>query len=630
MTALRCCLWSIQFTQQHLPAVRSPAAIFVNFAFTNQQAVMPTVSVPRDRLFELLERTFTEEEFDELCFEFGLELDGVVSEKPAIGARALSAGVDIAEEIMYKIEIPANRYDLLCLEGLAQALRVFLRLDRALPDYRIDGDPALRFSVQQEVAEVRPYVFCAVLRDLNMTEAVYQSLIDLQEKLHQNICRRRTLVAIGTHDLDTIEGPFTYEALPPKEIKFAPLAKEQEYDAVALMELYDEDPQLKKYLGIIRDCPRYPVIYDKNRTVLSMPPIINGDHSKITLDTRNMLIECTATDKTKASIVLNTLIAMFSRYCEKPYTCEPVQVDYADGTSMITPDFSTPRVTADVSYINRSIGVDLPSEDMLKMLGRMQLPASIVDEKTIGVDVPIIRSDVLHAADIMCDVAVGYGFNNVPERVPETSTVGKQQPLNHLSDLVRREGLAQQGYTEVLTWVTVSNAENFGLLRREDDGTVAVKIGNPKTLEFEECRTTLLSGLLKTLRENRRSKVPIKLFEVGDVVVKDAEAEVLASNRRKVAAIYCATSAGFEVIQGLLESVMNTLDVKRGDGNEKGTWGIDATSCTDAVFFDGRRANVMYEGNVIGALGWVHPEVISNFSLSYPCSAMEFDLEAFL
>ncbi|CDF35369.1 unnamed protein product [Chondrus crispus] len=591
---------------------------------------MPTVSVSRDRLFELLGKTYTRDEFDELCFEFGLELDDVVSEKPAIGSRAMSAGVEVSEVVNYKIEVPANRYDLLCLEGLAQALRVFLKLDPALPKYRIEGSPSLRFEVKQEVAEVRPYVYCAVLRDMNMTEAVYQSLIELQEKLHQNICRRRTLVAIGTHDLDTIEGPFTYEALPPKEIKFVPLSKEEEYDAEALMELYEEDPQLKKYLGIIRDCPRYPVIHDKKRTVLSMPPIINGDHSKITLNTRNMLIECTATDKTKASIVLNTLIAMFSRYCEKPYTCESVQVDYAGAATMITPDFSTPQVTADISYINKSIGVELQASEMVSMLGRMQLPASIVDDKTIGVNVPIIRSDVLHAADIMCDVAVGYGFNNVPERVPETSTVGKQQPLNHLADLVRREGLAQQGYTEILTWVTVSNAENFGLLRRTDDGTVAVKIGNPKTLEFEECRTSLLPGLLKTLRENRKSKVPIKLFEVGDVVLKDDNAEVLASNRRKVAAIYCATAAGFEVIQGLLESVMNTLGVRRGNGIEKGTWSIDAASCTDGAFFEGRRAHIFFEGKSIGALGWVHPEVLSNFSLSYPCSAMEFDLETFL
>eukprot|EP00177_Eucheuma_denticulatum_P004484 GFKZ01008153.1.p1 GENE.GFKZ01008153.1~~GFKZ01008153.1.p1 ORF type:complete len:592 (-),score=85.13 GFKZ01008153.1:2014-3789(-) len=591
---------------------------------------MPTVSVSRDRLFELLEQSYTDDEFDELCFQFGLELDDVVSEKPSIGSRALSAGVEVEETIMYKIEVPANRYDLLCLEGLAQALRVFMGLDAELPNYEIVGEPEIEFSVMEEVAEVRPFVFCAVLRGLKMTEAVYQSLIDLQEKLHQNICRRRTLVAIGTHDLDTIKGPYSYEALTPKEIVFVPLAKDKEYDAEALMELYKEDAQLKKYLGIIKDCPRYPVIYDSNRTVLSMPPIINGDHSKITLDTTNMLIECTATDKTKASIVLNTIVAMFSTYCEKPYTVEPVRVKYADGTVMTTPDFSSPTVTARVNYMNKSIGSDFTPQDMLAYLRRMQLPAKIIDEKTIGVDVPIIRSDVLHAADIMCDVAVGFGFNNVPERVPETSTVGKQQPLNHLADLVRREGLAQQGYTEVLTWVTVSNAENFSMLRRVDDGSLAVKIGNPKTFEFEECRTSLLPGLLKTLRENRKSKVPIKLFEVGDVVVKDGGAEVLARNRRKVAGIYCGMSAGFEVIQGLLESVMSTLGVARVQQGDVEGWDIDAKSCDDGAFFEGRRANVLYNGDTIGVVGWVHPEVLSNFSLSYPCSAMEFDLESFL
>lgn len=575
---------------------------------------MPTVSVSRDRLFEQLGQTYTEHEFDEICFEFGLELDGVETAE---------------EEVTYKIEVPANRYDLLCIEGLSQALRVFLRKDPTIPNYQIVGEPTLKIAVGKEVAAVRPYVVCAVLRDMNMTEPVYQSLIDLQEKLHQNICRRRTLVAIGTHDLDTIKAPFSYQALPPKEIKFIPLSKTEEYDAEALMEVYEEDAHLKKYLHIIRDAPRYPVIYDSNKTVLSMPPIINGEHSKITLNTKNILIECTATDKTKASIVLNTIIAMFSRYCKKPYTVEPVEVKYPDGTTIITPDFSTPVVTAKVDYINRNVGVNIPSTDMITMLRRMQLPAVAKDDNTIAVTVPIIRSDVLHACDVMCDVAVGYGFNNVPERVPETSTVGKQQPLNHLSDLVRREGFAQQGYTEVLTWVTVSNAENFSLLRRKDDGSTAVKIGNPKTLEFEECRTSLIPGLLKTLRENRKSKVPIKLFEVGDVVLKNPKAEVLASNRRKAAAVYCATSAGFEVIQGLLESVMSTLGAKRGDG-EKETWGINAEKCTDETFFEGRRASIMYKGSVIGTVGWLHPEVLTNFSLSYPCSALEFDLEVFL
>lgn len=53
----------------------------------------------------------------------------------------------------------------------------------------------------------------------------YNSFIDLQDKLHHNLCRRRSLVAIGTHDFDTLQGPFLFDALPPKDIKFIPLSQ---------------------------------------------------------------------------------------------------------------------------------------------------------------------------------------------------------------------------------------------------------------------------------------------------------------------------------------------------------------------------------------------------------------------
>ena len=54
-------------------------------------------------------------------------------------------------------------------------------------------------------------------------QAGYDSFIDLQDKLHHNLCRRRSLVAIGTHDFDSLQGPFLYDALPPPDIKFKPL-----------------------------------------------------------------------------------------------------------------------------------------------------------------------------------------------------------------------------------------------------------------------------------------------------------------------------------------------------------------------------------------------------------------------
>ena len=81
-----------------------------------------------------------------------------------------------------------------------------------------------------------------------------------------------------------------------------------------------KDRHLGRYLHIIRDSPVYPVIYDSNRVVCSLPPIINGDHSKISPKTRNIFIECTALDKTKVEIVVNILVAMFSEYAEKKFS----------------------------------------------------------------------------------------------------------------------------------------------------------------------------------------------------------------------------------------------------------------------------------------------------------------------
>lgn len=642
---------------------------------------MPTVSIVRDELFELLDQSYTEEEFDELCFEYGLELDDVVMEKPTLGARAMTAGVDVKEEVTYKIEIPANRYDLLCVEGLSQALRVFLGKDNSVPSYKLtlkDNEPTrMSMYVKTSTCDVRPYVVCAVLRDLHMTERVYKSLIDLQDKLHHNICRRRTLVAIGTHDLDKVEGTqLTYSAQLPQNIRFVPLGRTAEVDAVELMSIYENDAQLRKYLPIIRDKPMYPVIVDESDQVLSLPPIINGDRTKVSLDTRNMLIECTATDQTKASIVLNILVAAFSKYCEQPFSVEPVNVTYEPGhviqscninnsrssnnandvamddhqangngmtktmtknvTVIRTPDFHMPQLDANVETILKGTGIPhLSAPQIIAFLQRMQLPARQKrNGKAITVSIPIIRPDILHECDVTCDVAVAYGFNKIPEQSVTTPTVGKQLPLNHLSDLVRREGFAQAGYTEVLTWVTVSDAENFALLRRDNNAELraqAVCIGNPKTLEFEQCRMSLLTGLLKTLRENRKSKVPIRLFEVGDVILKSHSADVGAVNRRRAAAVYCGTAAGFEIIQGLLESVLRVVGATRVNGGKLANqWDLNEVSCNDDAFFPGRRADIVYQGECIGSCGWIHPEVLKNFSLSYPCSAFEMDLQGFV
>lgn len=89
-----------------------------------------------------------------------------------------------------------------------------------------------------QTAKIRPYISAVILRELNFTKSRYESFISLQEKLHSNICRNRSLVSIGTHDLDTIQGPFSYEAHKPEKINFIPLNQKKSFNMVELFEFY--------------------------------------------------------------------------------------------------------------------------------------------------------------------------------------------------------------------------------------------------------------------------------------------------------------------------------------------------------------------------------------------------------
>jgi phenylalanyl-tRNA synthetase beta chain len=330
--------------------------------------------------------------------------------------------------------------------------------------------------VDASVKEVRRYVVCAVLRDVHFTQKSYERFIALQEKLHDNICRKRTLVSIGTHDLDTLDPPFVYKALPPTEIKFVPLIRDKTLlkqkestasavtpkvvDAKTLMEELQHDQALKQYLHILEGHNKYPVILDARQRVLSLPPIINGNHSRMSPQTRNVLVEVTATDRTKALIVLDTMTAMFAQYCHSdPFGVEPVEIE-DDGHVEFYPQWNTPlTMSCSVSWLSRQIGIRPPltTSDVVRYLRRMSLPARPAenDQDTVVVTIPPTRSDILHACDIMEDCAIAYGYNRLTKTIPRTLTTGSQQPLNKLTDQLRMI-LANAGYDEALSFTLVS------------------------------------------------------------------------------------------------------------------------------------------------------------------------------
>lgn len=591
---------------------------------------MPTVNIDKKDLFNTLNHNYSIEEFGELCFNYGLELEDDTSESETISTDK------IPKRPQLKIDIPANRYDLLCLEGIARALNIFLGHQKA-PQFKLSKPKKLKIlNVSKETEKIRPFISAAILRGIHFTEQRYESFISLQDKLHSNICRNRSLVSIGTHDLDTIQDPFSYEARKPEEINFIPLNQKKSMNMTELFEFYGNNKHLGKFLNLIKDSPVYPVIYDSNRVVCSLPPIINSEHSKITLNTKNVLIEITATDQTKLEIVTNIMVAMFSCYSEEPFTIEPVQVKSPHNQcSRIWPNVNENMRSVKISYINSCCGLNLSSNEISKLLERMGLSSkpSATNSELLDVFIPITRPDILHECDIMEDVAIAYGYNSLKKTFPnKIVTIGKPLPLNKLTDIIRKE-CSMAGWSEVMSLILSSHDENFKYLGKTDD-SFAVTLANPKTIEYQIIRTTLIPGLLKTIRENKKHSLPMKIFEVSDVVLKNDNEETFCKNKRLWSAAYFSNTSGFEIIHGLLDRIMNMLNTDKTTSKSKnpGYW-IESTD--DSIFLKGRCAKIflrlknMSEINV-GIFGILHPNVLKAFEIPFVGSILELDIENWL
>eukprot|EP01016_Furgasonia_blochmanni_P036747 TRINITY_DN4234_c0_g1_i3.p1 TRINITY_DN4234_c0_g1~~TRINITY_DN4234_c0_g1_i3.p1 ORF type:complete len:619 (-),score=219.13 TRINITY_DN4234_c0_g1_i3:276-2132(-) len=569
---------------------------------------MPTIHVVADYFFKLLGKTLNMKELDSLCFEFGIECDEEIDAKGA-------------EPRKLAFELPANRYDLLAAEGLAKALSVFIGT-RPEPILTVSNKdkPKEQIIVTAETQQIRGVVVGAILRNVTFDQERYDSFIDYQDKLHHNIGRKRTLVSIGTHDLDTVKGPFTYTAKAPKDIKFVPLNQQENMDGERLMAFYQNDNKLKQFLHIIEKSPVYPVIYDANGVVCSLPPIINGDHSKIKLTTKNVFIEITATDHTKALVTLNCVISAFSQFCAEPFSVEEVEIVYPDRKET-TPDLSSKTFNTNVQYINNTTGLSLDAARISELLKKMGLTAKPnANGQDLEVVVPPIRGDVLHPCDIAEDVAIAFGYDNVPNALVPSSTVGDQQINNKMTDLLRAE-VAQAGYKECLNFALNSLDEITKMINRDVDDTI-VKIANPKTHDFQVARNTLIPGLLKCLSSNQTNKLPIHLFEITDVVLK-AKNEIGARNERRLAALQShRDSSGLEYIHGLVDYIMVKLRVPKDEKN-----GYSIKGSSNSTFFPERQAQIFYKDQPIGIFGILHPVVLQNFDWHHPVSLVELNLE---
>lgn len=294
----------------------------------------------------------------------------------------MGSEVEREEEEQTDVQYFPNRPDLYSAEGTARALRGYLGIETGLPQYSVKSS-GLKFTVDKNLENIRPYLGSAVIRNVKMDNAMIESIMGLQESLHWAVGRGRKKVAIGVHDLDKIEGPFAYTAAE-KSVSFVPL----DYDVpMTLTQILDEHPKGKAYAKIVRDLPLYPLISDAKGNVCSFPPIINGELTRVTEDTHNILLDVTGIEPRAVMVAVNILCTAF---VEMGATVETVDVD-----GVVMPTLSPVERVVSVDACRKLTGIaELTAPMMAQLLEKMRFGAEAVDEDAVKVLVPCYRSDI--------------------------------------------------------------------------------------------------------------------------------------------------------------------------------------------------------------------------------------------
>lgn len=533
--------------------------------------------------------------YDDLTALLGREVpvEKLMDRIPQIGADVHSFNPETKE---LAIEFFPDRPDLYCVEGAARALRTFLGFESGLKTYPTT-DSGIVVSREPSVIGVRPYIVAGVVRDIEMSDALIRSLMELQEKLHLTMGRKRVKVAIGVHDLDKITPPFVYKGVEPHSVRFVPLAKTEEMDLEEVLEKHEKGIG---YRSILDGKSLYPLLVDAHDEVLSFPPIINGRLTTVTEETRNVFIDVTGTDQRAISGALNIVATAMA---ERGGKVQTVTV-HADGT-LITPDLKPRPWRVDPKECNSLLGTSLDPQTIVKCLERMGYEAKVSNGK-VSVMAPATRLDLLHPVDIIEDVGKGYGYEHFGHALPTVQTYGDIRMQERGADVLKQLMIGY-GFLEVTTLVLTSPQDQFDRMRLPP--AEVVEVLNPVSEEHTCLRVRLLPSVMSVLRKSKHRDLPQRVFEVGDVVEG-------IKRRKHLAGAIISSRASFTEMKSLVESIMRDLSVQYTIvPSELGT------------FIDGRGASVLVNGKSIGEFGELHPEVITSFELGYPLAAFELDAE---
>ncbi len=529
----------------------------------------------------------------------------------------VKAGCDDVSIEDLSLEVTGDRPDLLSAEGVARALKGHLGIEKGLPKLKMQKS-TLKIICEPAALAVRPFIVGAVIENAHLTEDDVADLFQMQEKLDLTHGRKRKKISIGLYDMTPLQPPYYFKALDPDSTRFQPLKSDSKMSLRQILEKHDKGTA---YAHLINQHKKYPCLVDSKGEILSLVPIINGVSTAVTAKSKTIFIDHTGSDLQAMNASLNILCQHFA---DRGAVVKSVEVVYPN-KKRVTPDSTPISLKLSISDTNRLLGLSLSATQMSACLSKQRISSTVSSKDSLLCQIPAYRADFLHPVDLVEEVAMGYGYNSFQPLAPQTFTKGSLLEKTRLQDSLQ-DLMLGHGFQQIATHITTNPAK----FEKSGDDPSAIKelvrITNPVSEEYSVLRSFLLPGMLEVLSKNTHASYPQKLFEIGEVVVKDNKEETNARTELHLCAVIANADANFSEISSVLATTMSKL---------KRSFKLEKLDAENKKFLEGRGANAIEFGGeqgkenkrvVGGQVGELHPRILEHWHLEVPVVVFELML----
>jgi phenylalanyl-tRNA synthetase beta chain len=531
---------------------------------------MPKITLNKERVLKLVGKKVSDKELLERIPYLGTDLEAV------------------NENI--EVEIFPNRPDMLSLEGFSRSLSSFLKIKTGLREYTLEKGNFEVF-VNKNLENIRPYTVCCVVKGLKIDKQILEDIIEMQEKLHVTHGRNRKKCAIGVYPLDKIKFPINYEARAPKDIEFIPLGLSKKMNGSEILLNHEKG---KQFAHLMKD--KYPIFIDSNKEILSMPPIINSAKvGAVTVETKDVFIECSGTDMETISKALNIIVTSLIDIGGKAFS---VNVIYGK-EKIVTPNFSTEKIKINFDNVINLIGIKLTDKEIIESLEKMGYSYNKGEVK-----IPCYRADILHEVDIIEDIAIGYGYDKINGETTKVFTPGKEDFLEVFKKKIR----------DILIGAGLIENVSYNILKNEIQKKYfneILEIKNSSTAEYNALRKSVVLSLLNNLELNKKNSYPQNIFEIGRVFSKSKQ----ITENDNIAVALAGEEADYTKIKSYLDIISISLGV---------SFEIEKTK--HPLYIEGRVAKILLNKKEIGLIGEINPLALKDHNLFVPVSTLEINL----